>query len=409
MKTYKTFLKEAIGELVTGMMSPGHRRYLDHYLKRFSEITHGGMGIETIDQEFRKYGYRVDASMLDVNEVGGVAELPITTADGSMLPTVRLAISWEKIGTPHPVQNHRNSMVRPYRVRAAIIDVAIEDESEVEPIEMETEAEVESGMVEEGVILERVDPKKVERLSLDKGGNGGKFKVNMDVVKRRDNSAPYLRLLGREVRDGGGFVSVDEVDLRKGTAVVYAHDSMSYLLGGVTVPIEALSEGVIREKFQDNATAIQDLASKVAMRAPFVKEALKALNIHPAALLALIGTRELPARDIADMLIGYDNKSSAAKTLRAKVMKAIQTSKAAKMWSEGVIAEETDTEYQAFFRKALKKYGVESPDEFKTDAERKDFFDYVDRNWKAKDEGRKTFKEMFSAKKSDMAEGKAKR
>lgn len=40
-----------------------------------------------------------------------------------------------------------------------------------------------------------------------------------------------------------------------------------------------------------------------------------------------------------------------------------------------------ETEYQKFFTKALKKYGKSSPAEM-TDDEKKEFFDYVDRNWK---------------------------
>jgi|TARA_Y100000296_G_scaffold60787_1_gene70489 hypothetical protein len=40
-----------------------------------------------------------------------------------------------------------------------------------------------------------------------------------------------------------------------------------------------------------------------------------------------------------------------------------------------------ETEYQKFFAKALKKYGKSSPAAM-TDEEKKEFFDYVDRNWK---------------------------
>ena len=40
-----------------------------------------------------------------------------------------------------------------------------------------------------------------------------------------------------------------------------------------------------------------------------------------------------------------------------------------------------ETEYQKFFAKALKKYGKSSPAEM-SDDEKKEFFDYVDRNWK---------------------------
>jgi len=41
-----------------------------------------------------------------------------------------------------------------------------------------------------------------------------------------------------------------------------------------------------------------------------------------------------------------------------------------------------DDGYKAFFQKALKKWGVSSPDEIK-DEDKKEFYDYVDRNWKA--------------------------
>ena len=37
--------------------------------------------------------------------------------------------------------------------------------------------------------------------------------------------------------------------------------------------------------------------------------------------------------------------------------------------------------YQKFFNKALKKFGVSSPDELEGDKKKK-FFDYVDKNWK---------------------------
>ena len=48
--------------------------------------------------------------------------------------------------------------------------------------------------------------------------------------------------------------------------------------------------------------------------------------------------------------------------------------------------EEEDTAYQKFFRKALKKFGVSSPSEFKSEEEKKKFFDYVDKEYKADNE-----------------------
>lgn len=47
---------------------------------------------------------------------------------------------------------------------------------------------------------------------------------------------------------------------------------------------------------------------------------------------------------------------------------------------------ENSKEYQDFFKSALKKFGVTSPAEFKSDEEKKKFFDYVDKNYKGKNE-----------------------
>jgi len=41
--------------------------------------------------------------------------------------------------------------------------------------------------------------------------------------------------------------------------------------------------------------------------------------------------------------------------------------------------------YQAFFQKALKKFGVKSPEELPKD-KKDDFFDYVDKNWEGDNE-----------------------
>lgn len=46
-----------------------------------------------------------------------------------------------------------------------------------------------------------------------------------------------------------------------------------------------------------------------------------------------------------------------------------------------------DTEYQEFFRQAMKKFGITSPADLSGE-EKKEFFNYVDTNYKAKNEGR---------------------
>ena len=46
------------------------------------------------------------------------------------------------------------------------------------------------------------------------------------------------------------------------------------------------------------------------------------------------------------------------------------------------VEEGKDEEYEKFFQAALKKFGVDSPADFKSDEEKKKFFNYVDKNYK---------------------------
>ena len=63
-------------------------------------------------------------------------------------------------------------------------------------------------------------------------------------------------------------------------------------------------------------------------------------------------------------------------------------------------AEGADTAYEKFFMKALKKHGYKSPEDIPDD-KKKEFFDYIDKNWKAKGETTiKTKKTKTETKKS---------
>ena len=46
----------------------------------------------------------------------------------------------------------------------------------------------------------------------------------------------------------------------------------------------------------------------------------------------------------------------------------------------------SDSKYQAFFRKALKKFKVNDPGDFRSAAEKKKFYNWVDDNYSAKNE-----------------------
>ena len=45
-------------------------------------------------------------------------------------------------------------------------------------------------------------------------------------------------------------------------------------------------------------------------------------------------------------------------------------------------------DYEQFFQSAMKKFGIKSPDELGDDEKKKKFFNYVDKNYKAKAEGK---------------------
>ena len=62
-----------------------------------------------------------------------------------------------------------------------------------------------------------------------------------------------------------------------------------------------------------------------------------------------------------------------------------------------------DSEYQEFFKKALKKFDISSPSDLQDPERKKHFFNYVDKNYSAKTEG-KTNEAYFPSHGEDSAE-----
>ena len=50
------------------------------------------------------------------------------------------------------------------------------------------------------------------------------------------------------------------------------------------------------------------------------------------------------------------------------------------------IEEGSKEEYEAFFKKAMKKFGISSPADLKSEEEKKKFFDSIDKNYKGEKE-----------------------
>jgi hypothetical protein len=74
---------------------------------------------------------------------------------------------------------------------------------------------------------------------------------------------------------------------------------------------------------------------------------------------------------------------------------AIAISKKEKEKNEELV-DEDKAAYEKFFKSALKKFGVDSPADFKSDEEKKKFFDYVDKNYKGENEKAEEVKEQVS-------------
>ena len=101
-------------------------------------------------------------------------------------------------------------------------------------------------------------------------------------------------------------------------------------------------------------------------------------------------------KDLAFTVYAMHNGSGYAKKLFPQGAKTIIES-SAMSWKEIIegkieqlvmsrLKNEEDSEYQEFFQKCLKKFGVESPAELEGDAKKKEFFDYVDQHWKGDNE-----------------------
>lgn len=74
------------------------------------------------------------------------------------------------------------------------------------------------------------------------------------------------------------------------------------------------------------------------------------------------------------------------KAIKEFIQKEVRKILAENKTKEIVARLKEDTEYQTFFKKAMEKFKINSPADLKDPIRKKEFFDYVDTNYKAKDE-----------------------
>ena len=94
--------------------------------------------------------------------------------------------------------------------------------------------------------------------------------------------------------------------------------------------------------------------------------------------------------------VGLDGRTKDYRNHRSRLERAREKRESApkvkkeesilQMWEKSAKQNEASGDkeaYQKFFNKALKKFGINSPADLKSDEEKKKFYDYIDKNWTA--------------------------
>ena len=81
-----------------------------------------------------------------------------------------------------------------------------------------------------------------------------------------------------------------------------------------------------------------------------------------------------------------DAKEMLETTMNTKVSDALIERRDVVALELGQGISEAESDYDAFFKKAMKKFGISSPGDLKSEEDKKEFFTYVDKNFKGKNE-----------------------
>tara|TARA_R100000426_G_scaffold3561_1_gene5864 strand:+ start:1398 stop:2054 length:657 start_codon:yes stop_codon:yes gene_type:complete len=96
-------------------------------------------------------------------------------------------------------------------------------------------------------------------------------------------------------------------------------------------------------------------------------------------------TDQEPKNELVDMIMN-ERFVAAEELIRESLQTKIHESliQRKEVVAENLAAniEEEKQDYESFFKSAMKKFGISSPADLKTDAKKKEFFDYVDKNFK---------------------------
>ena len=146
-------------------------------------------------------------------------------------------------------------------------------------------------------------------------------------------------------------------------------------------------------------TAIEEKDARVDGRTKQYKE-------HRAKLEAARQRREEKKLNKEEVEVDEKKLSPAERdALQKKYGSKAGKKKSSKAY-QGKFKEGSKEEYQKFFNAAMKKFGIDSPADLKSDEEKKKFFDYVDKNYKGEkdEEVQKLHQQLFPETK--LKEGK---
>ena len=110
--------------------------------------------------------------------------------------------------------------------------------------------------------------------------------------------------------------------------------------------------------------------------------------VRAASILSKLAAQSIVEKKQVDEILGFDGDTKSPDISKED---EIERERLKKEKAKKGKAKETDEEsekqkkYQAFFNKTLKKFGVKSPDEL-DDEKKKEFFDYIDKNYEADNE-----------------------
>jgi len=155
------------------------------------------------------------------------------------------------------------------------------------------------------------------------------------------------------------------------------------IVDSVQEPVKSveISEGKMKEFFMDIHDELEKAMDKKWYREMQSSNGAQGLdNIISNTHKQLYNSGDPDPKDIADAILSkYGRNHKEYMKLSMEMMRRNESVEL----DEGVdsVEEGRDEEYEKFFKSALKKFGVSSPAELEDD-KKKEFFNYVDKNWK---------------------------